>query len=93
MAAWSKRDPAEPHIHLGPIGVDPKAQGRGIGHRLMERYCEELDRAAVAGYLETDRPENLDFYKQFGFQVVETAPVLGVDNYFMRRAIKADVAR
>jgi hypothetical protein len=45
------------------------------------------------GYLETDRPENLDFYKQFGFQVVETAPVLGVDNYFMRRAIKADVAR
>ena len=93
MSAWSKRDPAEPHIHLGPIGVDPKAQGRGIGHRLMERYCEELDRAAVAGYLETDRPENLDFYKRFGFQVVETAPVLGVDNYFMWRAIKAGVAR
>jgi len=93
MATWSKHDPAEPHIHLGPIGVNPEAQGRGIGRRLMERYCEELDRAAVVGYLETDRPENVDFYKQFGFQVVETAPVLGVDNYFMRRAIKADVAR
>jgi hypothetical protein len=52
----------------------------------MERYCEELDQAAAAGYLETDRPENVDFYKRFGFRVVETAPVLGVDNYFMWRA-------
>jgi ribosomal protein S18 acetylase RimI-like enzyme len=93
MAAWSKRDPAEPHIHLGPIGVDPEAQGRGIGRRLMERYCEELDRAAVAGYLETDRPENVEFYRRFGFRVVETAPVLGVDNYFMWRAIRAGVAK
>jgi ribosomal protein S18 acetylase RimI-like enzyme len=92
MAAWSKYDPAEPHIHLGPIGVDPEAQGRGIGRRLMERYCEELNRAAVAGYLETDRWENVDFYKRFGFHVVETAPVLGVDNYFMWRAINAVVA-
>lgn len=93
MAAWSKRDPPEPHMHLGPIGVAPEAQGRGIGRRLMERYCEELDRAAMAGYLETDRPENVDFYKRFGFRLVETGPVLGVDNYFMWRAIKAGVTR
>jgi ribosomal protein S18 acetylase RimI-like enzyme len=93
MAAWSKRDPPEPHIHLGPIGVAPEAQGRGVGRRLMERYCEELDRAAIAGYLETDRPENVDFYKRFGFRLVETGPVLGVDNYFMWRAIKAGAAR
>jgi ribosomal protein S18 acetylase RimI-like enzyme len=92
MAAWSKYDPAEPHIHLGPIGVAPEAQGRGVGRRLMERYCEELDQAAAAGYLEIDRLENVDFYKRFGFRVVETAPVLGVDNYFMWRASKAGVA-
>jgi predicted N-acetyltransferase YhbS len=88
LAAWSKHDPAEPHIHLGPIGVVPEAQGRGIGRRLMERYCEELDQAAVAGYLETDWLENVGFYERFGFRVMGTARVLGVDNYFMWPAIK-----
>src|SRR5262245_5102601 len=35
LAAWSRRDPQLPHTHLGPIGVDPPAQGRRVGHRLM----------------------------------------------------------
>jgi len=30
---------------------------------------------------------------RFGFQIVKTAPVLGVDIYFMWRAIKAGMAR
>ena len=30
-AEWSKHDPAEPHVHLGPVGVDRHLQGRGIG--------------------------------------------------------------
>ncbi|HTF33339.1 MAG TPA: GNAT family N-acetyltransferase [Myxococcota bacterium] len=28
---WARRDPAEPHWHLGPVAVDPDLQGQGIG--------------------------------------------------------------
>lgn len=86
LTAWSAHDPREAHLHLGPIGVDPDAQGRSVGRLLMDRYCQDLDTRARAGYLETDRPENVAFYRRFGFEVVTEAPVLGVPNFFMRRA-------
>jgi ribosomal protein S18 acetylase RimI-like enzyme len=85
LAAWSKHDPSTPHTHLGPIGVDPDAQGRHIGQRLMEEYCHDLDRTRAAGYLETDRPENVRFYRRFGFAMTDEIDVLGVRNYLMRR--------
>jgi predicted N-acetyltransferase YhbS len=85
LSVWSKHDPAEHHSHLGPIGVSPEAQGYRIGRQLMEQYCAELDRTRRFGYLETDRPGNVDFYKRFGFDVTGTASIEGVLNYFMRR--------
>ena len=85
LTTWSKHDPQDPHCHLGPIGIDPTAQGRGIGQRLMALYCEDLDRTAASGYLETDRPENVAFYQRFGFEVKEEIPILGTPNFLMRR--------
>jgi ribosomal protein S18 acetylase RimI-like enzyme len=85
VSTWSGHDPDEPHSHFGPIGVAPEAQGRGVGSRLMEEYCAELDRSGMAGYLETDRLENAAFYERSGFAVTETATVIGVETYFMRR--------
>ncbi|HEU6451157.1 MAG TPA: GNAT family N-acetyltransferase [Gemmatimonadaceae bacterium] len=87
LSAWAKHDPKEPHSHLGPIGVEPVAQGRHIGQLLMEHYCEDADRIGAIGYLETDRPENVEFYRRFGFEVTDEAPVLGVPNFFMQRAV------
>jgi ribosomal protein S18 acetylase RimI-like enzyme len=86
LSAWATHDPKEPHVHLGPIGVDPKAQGQGIGRRLMEHYCDAVDRTSATGYLETDRPANVAFYRQFGFVTTEEITVLGVPNILMRRA-------
>lgn len=88
LSAWSKHDPAEPHSHFGPIGVDPKSQGQHIGHQLMQRYCEHLDQTRKPGYLETDHPENVAFYQRYGFETIREAPVLAVPNYFMRRKHK-----
>ena len=85
LGVWAKHDPSEPHSHLGPLGVAPQAQGQRVGWRLMERYCEELDREALPGYLETDKPGNVAFYQRFGFETTATMPVLQVTNYFMRR--------
>jgi predicted N-acetyltransferase YhbS len=85
LSVWSADDPPDPHVHLGPIGVDPDAQGRGIGRRLMQRYCDELDTCGKAGYLETDRPENVAFYQCFDFDTVREIAVLGVPNFLMER--------
>jgi len=89
LSAWSKHDPTGPHSHLGPIGVEPGAQGRRIGQQLMDRYCEELDRTGMAGYLETDKPENARFYGHFGFETTGEIPVLGVPNYLMWRKARS----
>jgi GNAT superfamily N-acetyltransferase len=89
---WSRRDPRAPHVHLGPIGVLPEAQGRRIGHRLMELYCQEVDGTGEAGYLETDRPENVEFYRRFGFETSGEAVVLGVRNYFMWRGARSEAS-
>ena len=84
---WSKHDPKESHVHLGPIGVIPEAQGQRIGYRLMTRYCEALAKSAESGYLEPDRPENVAFYRRFGFETIEEIRVLGERNYLMWRAV------
>ena len=85
LSTWERHDPRASHVHLGPIGVTPGAQGQGIGSRLMTRYCEALATAGEPGYLETDRLENVVFYRRFGFETTEEIPVIGVTNYFMSR--------
>ena len=85
VSTWSRCEPTESHLHLGPIGVDPEAQGQHLGQRLMQGYCETLDRAGISGYLETDRPENVRFYRHFGFVTTREIRVSGIPNYLMRR--------
>lgn len=82
---WESRDVSEPHWHLGPVAADAGLQGRGIGTALMKVYCARLDAEAGDGYLETDKIENIAFYKKFGFETVREAEVLGIRNWFMHR--------
>ena len=85
LAAWSRRDPDIPHCHLGPVAVDPLLRGEGVGSRLLADYVGELDVREETGYLETDKPDNVRLYRRFGFEVVASANVLGVPNWFMVR--------
>ena len=85
LGAWAKRDPDEPHSHLGPVGVDAHLQRRGIGSRIVAEYTRRLDDSALVGYLETDKPENVRFYARHRFVVVGEEPVIGVPNWYMRR--------
>jgi ribosomal protein S18 acetylase RimI-like enzyme len=82
---WWRRDPHLPHWHIAPLGVEPDLQGLGIGSQLMARFCEMADEALTAGYLETDRPENVRLYQRFGFQVTGKASIRGHTNWFMWR--------
>ena len=83
---WCHLDPDEPHVHLGPIGVSPDMQGQGIGTALMNRYVEHLNQEHAAGYLETDRRENVQFYKKFGFVVQREEELIGTRTWHMWRA-------
>ena len=85
LAVWTKRDPAKRHWHLGPLVVDAHLQGMGVGGRLMQVFCAQMDAAREDAYLETDKPENVSFYERFGFEVIGEQKVFGVTNYFMLR--------
>ena len=85
LSAWADHDPDQAHSHLGPLAVDAHLQGRGIGSKLMGEYCLRLDARREAGYLETDKPENVHFYERYGYTVIAQADVIGVPNWFMAR--------
>ncbi|MUN63458.1 GNAT family N-acetyltransferase [Kocuria sediminis] len=82
---WAAHDPAEPHVHLGPVAVDAHLQGRGLGTAVLREHCRRLDATGQVGYLETDKPANVVFYRRFGYEVVGQAPALGLPTWFMRR--------
>ena len=89
MIRWLTRccrgDPEEPHVHLGPIGVAPELQRQGVGTALLLRYIEHLENENAAGYLETDRSENVEFYKKFGFVVRRQEEIIGASTWSMWR--------
>jgi ribosomal protein S18 acetylase RimI-like enzyme len=83
--AWSERDPQELHWHVGPIGVLPELQGKGIGSKLIEKCIGIIDQDGMGAYLETSNPANPPLYRRFGFSVTDEASVNSVPNYFMWR--------
>jgi len=85
FAAWTRRDPATPHSHLGPVAVEERVRGTGVGSALLRRYVEMLDERGESGYLETDRSAAARLYRRFGFEVVGEHEVLRVRTWFMTR--------
>jgi ribosomal protein S18 acetylase RimI-like enzyme len=84
-AHWAEADLAEEHWHLGPVGVEPGYQGRGIGGALMGAVCAWLDEGGRRAWLETDKARNVRFYSALGFEVAMETVVIGVDTWYMRR--------
>jgi ribosomal protein S18 acetylase RimI-like enzyme len=77
--------PDTPHWYLSLLGVDPAHQGRGLGRSLLESWLQSVDCEAAASYLETDREQNLAFYRRAGFDVRSEIRVLGIDVWCMWR--------
>jgi GNAT superfamily N-acetyltransferase len=53
--------------YLSIVAVDPAAQGRGFGRKLLEPTLAEADRMGAASYLETFSLRNVSFYERLGF--------------------------
>jgi GNAT superfamily N-acetyltransferase len=62
---------------LGPITVDPHAQGRGVGRRLMQAALERSQGAAGIRLLQDSfNLASLSLYASLGFEVKEPAVVM-----------------
>lgn len=67
MAQWH---PEEPLWYLPMIGVEPNAQGRGLGGALMRHAVARCDREGTLAYLESSNPRNITLYVRHGFEVM-----------------------
>ena len=68
--AMERYRPKEPHWYLAMIGVDPSAQGRGLGSALMRHGLAATDRDRRPAYLESSNPRNIPLYERHGFVVM-----------------------
>jgi GNAT superfamily N-acetyltransferase len=62
--------PAFAHWYLSLIGVDPAAQGRGLGSALMHHVLAEVDSVGVPAYLEATSPRNRTLYERHRFESI-----------------------
>jgi GNAT superfamily N-acetyltransferase len=73
--------------YLSIIGIDPAAQGQGIGAQLLMPTLTEADAAGAVCYLETFSPRNVMFYERLRFRSVASylEPCTGAPYVIMRR--------
>ena len=67
MEQWH---PDEPHWYLPIVGVEPNAQGKGLGAELMRHAVTRCDQERALAYLESSNPRNISLYLRHGFEVM-----------------------
>lgn len=87
MGAKAKTLVDEGAWYLSIIAVDPAAQGRGLGGKLLEPTIAETDHASATSYVETFNPRNISFYQRLGFTIKGrfTEPTSGAEYTVMVR--------
>lgn len=85
LLTWARRDPREPHAHIGPLAVASSWRGQGVGRSLMTEACHYADTLGAVAWLETDLAANVAFYETLGYVVVRCELVLGVLSWYMQR--------
>jgi GNAT superfamily N-acetyltransferase len=83
LMAMKEHDLQTPHSHVGPFGVLPEYQGKGVGSMLIEDYFNRLE--GVPSYLETFTSPNAHFYVKRGYDFVVSEYVLGMKGYWLLR--------
>ncbi len=76
-----------PYWYLGPIGVDPKYQGKGFAGMLLRPMLRRIDKENLPIWLETNLERNISFYQHFDFYILEEIiiPKTNIVNWFMIR--------
>ena len=76
----ARNRPADPHLYLGVLGVEPARQGRHCGVAMLDYLRDQAAlRADLSGvYLETATAANVAFYTKAGYETVGELTLLGV---------------
>jgi len=59
-----------PHCYLFMLGVEPSAQGSGLGGRLLRDFNQRAIQHGVDAYLETDRPAAAVIYERDNYRIL-----------------------
>jgi ribosomal protein S18 acetylase RimI-like enzyme len=70
MEEMGRLHPDAPHWYLPLIGVDPAAQGRGLGSVLLRHALARVDQDRLPAYLESTNPANVTLYERHGFSLI-----------------------
>ena len=63
--------PTDEHWYLPLTGVDPVAQGRGLGATLLRHALKTCDSDGLPAYLEATSPRSRNLYLRHGFNVIQ----------------------
>ena len=63
--------PTDEHWYLPLTGVDPIAQGRGLGAALLRHALKTCDSDGLPAYLEATSPRSRNLYLRHGFNVTQ----------------------
>lgn len=69
--------PRRDFIHLTYLATHPEHQGGGIGASMIQPILERARTLAIPVYLECSNQENLGFYRQFGFRLIDNISFKG----------------
>lgn len=72
---FDEHHPHDPHWYLAFMGVDPVAQGQGIGGRLLAAVLAQADREGMPAYLEASSQDNRRLYERHGFETTQELSV------------------
>jgi GNAT superfamily N-acetyltransferase len=91
LMAIEKVHPKEEHWYLQLLACDPEHQRQGVGTALLEGVLATCDAEGMPAYLETQKEDNLAYYRRFGFEPEATLnPVrTGPPLWTMRRSPRA----
>lgn len=77
LAVMASGHPDEPHVFVSMLGVDPASQRGGAGRAMLGRVIAQADDRDVPVYLDTAKPDNLPYYRGFGFEPTGEARLPG----------------
>jgi ribosomal protein S18 acetylase RimI-like enzyme len=69
--AIDRARPRTEHWYLCLLAVDPMTWRRGVGTSLLEPSLESIDADGLPCYVETQKEDNLAYYRRFGFEETE----------------------
>lgn len=78
------KQPKQAMAYLWFLGVDPTAQHKGIGSKLLRDIIAYANQKNLPVFLETSTLENLPWYERFGFKIYDQLD-LGYLLYFLKR--------